>query len=167
MAVGTATLPAQDKAELQGFQKQVARLQRAVLGAVEAAKETQARLYHVKKALVETPGAEARWGDEARALEARLKDLRQELEGDRALARRNEPVPPSIAERVGGIVDSQWLSTSAPTTTNREQLELAGRLFAPLLEKLRALAETDLRGLEDRLEKAGAPWTPGRVPRWP
>ncbi len=167
VAVGTATLPAQDKAELQAFQKQAARLQRAVLGAVEAAQEAQSRLDHVKKALLETPGAEAQWGDEARGLEARLKDLRQELEGDRALARRNEPVPPSIAERVGGIVDSQWLSTSAPTGTNRQQLELAGRLFGPLLEKLRTLSETDLRGLEQRLEKAGAPWTPGRVPVWP
>ncbi len=167
VAVGTATLPARDKAELLAFQKEAARLQRAVLGAVEAAKETQARLDHVKKALLETPGAEAQWGDEARALEARLKELRRELEGDRALARRNEPVPPSVTERVGGIVDSQWLSTSAPTGTNREQLELAGRLFGPLLEKLRALSETDLRALEQRLEKAGAPWTPGRVPVWP
>lgn len=76
-------------------------------------------------------------------------------------------MPPSVTERVGGIVDSQWMSTSAPTGTNREQLEIAGKLFAPVLEKLRALSETDLRALEQRLEKAGAPWTPGRVPVWP
>ena len=76
-------------------------------------------------------------------------------------------MPPSISDRVNGIVESQWLSTSAPTTTNREQYAVAAAAFQPLVEQLRQLSETDLRGLEERLEGAGAPWTPGRVPRWP
>lgn len=165
-AIGTTALPEADRAELLVFQSQVADLQRTVLGAVEAAKEAQARIDHLKKALLETPAADPRWGDELRAQEARLLDLRRALEGDRALARRNEPVPPSIVDRVNGIVESQWLSTSAPTTTNREQYDIAAGAFRPLLDQLRALCETDLRGLEERLDRAGAPWTPGRVPRW-
>jgi photosystem II stability/assembly factor-like uncharacterized protein len=165
-ALGAATLKARDAAELLAFQHQVASLQRAVLGAVEGAKETQTRLDHVKKALLDTPAAEAAWSDEARALEARLKNLRQKLEGDTALQKRNEPVPPSIVDRVNGIVESQWQSSSAPTTTNREQYAVAAAAFTPLLESLRTLAETDLRGLEERLERAGGPWTPGRIPRW-
>jgi len=35
-----------------------------------------------------------------------------------------------------------------------------------VLSKLRTLVETDLAGLEAKAEAAGAPWTPGRVPRW-
>jgi len=34
------------------------------------------------------------------------------------------------------------------------------------LEKLRTLAEQDIIQLENELEEAGAPWTPGRVPTW-
>jgi photosystem II stability/assembly factor-like uncharacterized protein len=166
-AIGTTTLSEMDRTALLAFQADVAGLQRAVLGAVEAAKQTQVRIDHLKKALLDTPAADPRLGDDLRSQEARLAELRRVLEGDRALARRNEPVPPSIAERVGGIVESQWLSTSAPTATNREQLGVAGQAFKPVLEELRQISETDLRALEDQLERAGAPWTPGRVPRWP
>jgi hypothetical protein len=31
-------------------------------------------------------------------------------------------------------------------------------------EKLRALVEVDLKAVEQALDAAGAPWTPGRVP---
>ena len=34
------------------------------------------------------------------------------------------------------------------------------------LDRLRAIVEKDLAGLEAEAEKAGAPWTPGRVPTW-
>ena len=166
-AIGTTALPAADRTSLLAFQSEVAALQRAVLGAVEAAKQTQTRISHLMKALLDTPAANPSWSDELRAQEARLAELRRELEGDRSLSRRNEPVPPSVSDRVNSIVESQWLSTSAPTTTNREQYAVAAAAFRPLVEQLRQLSETDLRGLEERLEGAGAPWTPGRVPRWP
>ena len=39
-------------------------------------------------------------------------------------------------------------------------------LFQPVLSDLRLLVEGDLRDLESEMEAAGAPWTPGRVPRW-
>ena len=36
-----------------------------------------------------------------------------------------------------------------------------------MLNAARSLVDVDLKGLNDRLEAIGAPWTPGRVPRWP
>jgi hypothetical protein len=167
VAIGTSTLPSADRTALLAFQSEVASLQRTVLGAVEAAKHAQVRINHLKKALLETPAANPAWGDELRAQEARLAELRRELEGDRSIARRNEPVPPSVTDRMNAVVESQWLSTSATTATNREQLAIASAAFRPLLEALRQLSETDLRALEEKLDAAGAPWTPGRVPRWP
>jgi len=44
--------------------------------------------------------------------------------------------------------------------------DIAAAQFAPVLEKLRALIEVDLRQLEEQAETAGSPWTPGRVPAW-
>jgi len=36
-----------------------------------------------------------------------------------------------------------------------------------MLDALRKLVEGDLVALEEKLEAAGAPWTPGRaIPRW-
>ena len=42
----------------------------------------------------------------------------------------------------------------------------AGQQFAELLAALRVLIKEDLVRLESKLEAAGAPWTPGRIPDW-
>ena len=73
---------------------------------------------------------------------------------------------PSIRGRVNQIVETQWTSTSPITQTNRDAYRFAGDAFGPVLSDLRTLVETDLKGIEDRMEAAGAPYTPGRVPSW-
>lgn len=164
--LGLASLPAENRSELLAFQRKTARLQRAVLGAAQSADEAQKRLDHIKAALGNTLGAAPNLSDEARALELRLKDLLIKLSGDRLLQRRNEPTPPSITDRVDAIVGGHWTSTSNATQTQREDYEIAASEFAVVLKSLRVLIESDLAKLEEKMEQAGAPWTPGRVPRW-
>jgi len=88
------------------------------------------------------------------------------LKGDDVLRARNEPSPLAIADRVEAIVNSHWTSTAAVTGTNQEAYRIAAESFAGQLEKLRALVDGDLRKLEQAMESAGAPWTPGRLPVW-
>jgi photosystem II stability/assembly factor-like uncharacterized protein len=164
--LGTASLSAADREALLAFQRKTARLQRAVLGSVRAAREAADRIRHIKKGLDDTPGAGPELMERVRELETRLKEQQLRLSGDSTIRRRNEPTPPSVAGRVGRIVYGQWTSTSAPTGTNRDAYRYASELFAPLLADLRQLIETDLEELETRMEAAGAPWTPGRLPRW-
>jgi len=164
--LGTATLPAPDRAAVLAFAQKVSRLQRAVLGASRLATDLRQQLTLVRKAVDDTPRADAKLMDEVRAIDNRLRDIQAALGGDPVVRRYNEPTPPSIADRVGGIVSGQWVTTSAPTETHRQQYAIASDLFAPVLERFRTLVEVDLRALQDRLEAAGAPWTPGRVPRW-
>jgi hypothetical protein len=159
------TLPAKDPRELLAFQRQVAELQRSVLGASRVAGEAQSRIDHVTKALLDTPAADAALLDETRALELRLKELMVVLEGDRTVAARSEPTAPSLTGRVNRITRG-WSSSSAPTGTQRESYAVAVEQFIELLPQLRQLVEVDLVALEDKLEAAGAPWTPGRMPRW-
>ena len=164
--LGLASLPAKDREALLEFQRKTARLQRAVLGSVRAVDEATNRVTHIKKALDETPAAGAELMDRAREIERQLADLQLQLTGDPTISRRHEPTPPSIRGRVQRIVSGQWASTSAPTGTNRDAYRFASVEFGPLLKKLTRLIETDLRGLEAAIEAVGAPWTPGRVPRW-
>ncbi|MEE8526495.1 MAG: glycosyl hydrolase [Thermoanaerobaculia bacterium] len=162
--LGVATLAAADKAEMLAFQKQTAELQRAVLGTVAVAGETQTRLEHVLVALADTPAAGPELSDRARGLLDRLRDLREELEGDQVIREHSEPTPPSITARVGAVLGG-WTSSSAPTRTHRDNYDYAEAAFSGLLEKLRTLI-ADLEQLEDEMEALGAPWTPGRVPQW-
>jgi hypothetical protein len=78
----------------------------------------------------------------------------------------NEADPPAIVDRVGQVVGGHWSSTSAPTQTHMENYHLAAQAFAPVLNDLRQLIEVDLKNLENKMEAADAPWTPGRVPVW-
>ena len=99
-------------------------------------------------------------------METRLKDLLLKLSGDPVIRAHSEPVPPSISRRVKRVVYGQWTSTSAPTQTQRDAYQIASEEFTVVLEDLRVLIEEDLASLEEKMESAGAPWTPGRVLRW-
>jgi hypothetical protein len=57
-------------------------------------------------------------------------------------------------------------AAAAPARKQLDAYRIAGEAFAVELARLRALAEEKLPALERDLERAGAPWTPGRVPDW-
>jgi photosystem II stability/assembly factor-like uncharacterized protein len=164
--IGTALLPAADKKAALAFQQKTARLQRAVLGATRAIEETRERIDHLRKAALDTPAGDPAWLDRLEKIETRIDDLDIELTGDRTVSSRNEPVPPSIRDRVQRVVSSQWGVSSAPTGTQKRAYEIAAEAFAPVLEGLRETVERDLADLEAEMEAAGAPWTPGRIPSW-
>ncbi|MES1240434.1 MAG: glycosyl hydrolase [Acidobacteriota bacterium] len=166
MPLGNASLPAEDRGATLQFQQKVARLQRAVVGTINAVEEGLNRIEFVEKALLETPGADQKLLDEARALEDRLRDLNDQLTGDPIRGGRNEPTPPAIADRVFQVVGGAWTSTSAPTQTHMANYQLAAEAFSPILEQVRKAVGQDLVSLENRLEAAGGPWTPGRLPAW-
>jgi photosystem II stability/assembly factor-like uncharacterized protein len=158
--------PGEDLGKTLDFERQTARLQRAVMGAVNAAAEAATRLDYIDRALLDTPKAGAEVAVEARALRERLADLQLALSGDTTISSHNEPALTSIADRVQAVIQGHWNASGAPTQVQLEQYASARDDFAPVLEKLRALIDVDLKRLEDRLEAAGAPWTPGRVPVW-
>jgi len=147
--------------------ERVARLQRAVLGASDAVKDVARQLALVRKALDATPGADTTLMDDVRAMENRVKDIDVILSGDRVVAGYNEPTPPSIVDRVQAVVAGEWSITSPPTNSHQRSYLVAAATFGPLLAALRTLVDVDLKALADRLEKAGGPWTPGRIPTWP
>lgn len=164
--LGLASLPAENSAEVLAFQKKTASLRRAALGAVRLANETQTRIDHLEKALLDTPAADPALLARARALELRLTDIQEKLSGRTVVSRYNEPEMPGVIARVQAVVEGHWQTTSGPTDTHRRGYEAAAAEFAPLLADLTRLVETDLAALEREAEAAGAPWTPGRVPRW-
>ncbi len=164
--LGTASLPAPDREKVLAFARKTGRLQRAILGSGKALDEAKIRVAHLQKALDDTPGTDPALRARAGEIRAHLLDLEVELNGDDTLARRNEPTPPSITGRIQQVVTGHWTTTSAPTKTHLEEYERAAEAFAHWLPRFTSLVESDLARLEEEAERAGAPWTPGRIPRW-
>ena len=76
-----------DRAALVEFQQKVARLQRAVQGALDAANALTPRFAAIRRALLETPSAPEQLLTEAAALEKRKNEILRALRGDRPCAR--------------------------------------------------------------------------------
>jgi hypothetical protein len=161
-----ASLPAKDQAAQLDFARKTARLQRAVRGAAQAVNEAQEHLKFIQKAILDTPKADVKLLERARQIDLHLQDIEVKLAGDPTLASRNEPTPPAILDRVDGVVQGHWSTSSEATRTFQDDYAVAAAEFAPVLEDVRKTIEVDLKGLETQLEAAGAPWTPGRIPTW-
>jgi photosystem II stability/assembly factor-like uncharacterized protein len=160
-----AALPGASPDDALAFEAKVARLQRAVDGAVKLTGEIEDRLAHLRKAILDTPAADAAQLATARALQTELDDINIALVGDPTKLGRNVFTPPAISDRVNQLVGGLWTTTQGPTGTQRDNYRWAGEAFTVELGRIDALI-AKLETLESELETQGAPWTPGRVPTW-
>ena len=163
---GSGAMTASDRAAQEEFLRKTERLYRVVNGALHSAEDVESRLKAIREALHETPAVEKQLGAVADGIEQRDREILRAMRGDIEVAKRNEPVPPSIDQRVIGIMDEERFSLAKPTQTHLDSYNVAAAEFAEQLGKLHTLVEVDLTKLEKDMEAAGAPWTPGRVPEW-
>jgi len=155
-----------DFAASLAFQTEAAELNRAIQGASRTIGDANNRLKHIRQAINDTPSLDRSLLDTIDILTGRLEDMKVVMYGDRTISSHSEPTTPGIQNRVSRVMWGTRSITSAPTQTQRESLDVAAGQFAPLLEQLRSLVEKDIQELEGTLEKAGAPYTPGRIPVW-
>jgi esterase/lipase superfamily enzyme len=65
---------------------------------------------------------------------------------------------------VNTISGEMALTLGRPTATHEQQYQIASDLFGIERPKLKTLVDVDIPSVEKELERAGAPYTPGRVP---
>ncbi len=154
-----------DPAQVLAFQKQVAELQRAVNGVNGKVGEISSRLTYLQKAIQLTPSASEENVQELLAIKARLHALKIKLNGDSTVSSRQEPVAWSLSKRVSSIFGSIIESQSTIAGTFKTSLEIAMTEFSVILKDVKMI-EADLLIFENKAEAMGAPWTPGRMPKW-
>ncbi|MBA2328996.1 MAG: glycosyl hydrolase [Flavisolibacter sp.] len=160
-----STLPVGDRKTILAFNKQVAELYRATGAADQYRGELVNRLRFIKAAILETPGLSMDVSKHIFDVDKRLLNVQKQLNGDATLARREFETTPSINERIGALVYYLWRTTSAPTETFKQSYELVASEFKPLETELKAIGD-EIKKIEKDLEKAGAPYTPGRLTEW-
>ncbi|HCT71394.1 MAG TPA: hypothetical protein DF409_10600 [Bacteroidales bacterium] len=84
----------------------------------------------------------------------------------KASREENPPAPVALNERMGNLIYAFYGTTSAPTSTMRRSYEIIREEFPPLHAQLKQIGTIDIPALEAEMEKAGVPWTPGRLPEW-
>lgn len=161
-SLGGTTLPATNRKDLVEFQKAVADLSRTYSGANRTLRDLSNRLKHIRKAIFVTPTPAGDLLTEVKRMEDEMADIRKVLSGDRIASKLDKSAPYSLGNRLGYLTYEMSSSTSAPTTTQREAYRIVSEKFPIQLAKIKQLTE-DLKVLEDKLEAAGAPYTPGRA----
>jgi hypothetical protein len=164
--LNNVTLPDKNIGELVAFQKKVSDLNRVVNAAIEVSSDLKNKIEIIKTAIKQTENAPQSLVDEANIIADENTILYRKLVDDDVISKRNEPVYPSISARVGEVVYGMWSSTSAPTSSFKQNYQIASEEFKPVLDKLKNLVEIDLKKLENEMDQLNAPWTPGRVPDW-
>ena len=146
------------------FKKEVQELRRKMLGSSKEHDELDKRLKHIKKAIQSYPGADIQWMKEVKALEKTSHDIRIKTIGDHHKSKRDVETVPGAVYRVENIVWDTWYSTSNPTTTNKEQFELAKEEYVEIRTSLDQF-RSGVQVLESKLDGKNIPYTPHR-PNW-
>lgn len=144
------------------FNSQVAKLQRVVLAAQRMVSQTKEQLDLVQRMVEGTPTLDPAFAKEARDLAQKLEDLSEKFTGDPTKPRRNEPGMPGMLDRLQTVIGGSYGVSTGPTNTHRRLLTLVNEEYVAVEAQLRQLLETDLPNFHQKLEDAGAPWTPGR-----
>ncbi|MDX1629944.1 MAG: glycosyl hydrolase, partial [Fulvivirga sp.] len=147
--------------ELVAFTQATADLSRRVGAAGNKLSEANNILRHIEAAILQTPDLNPEFFEQLKALKTQLTGLREDLYGDAIRRGKNEPNEPYVSGRVGYVVYGHWRTTQMPTQTQMRNVEWATEQFEEFLQGFSAFTAV-LSKMEKALEKAGAPYTPGR-----
>lgn len=164
--LNNVTLAADSRVEFDAYMKKVTDLNRAVNGAIEVSSDLKNRIEIIKTAIKQTSTAPQSLIDAANKIADENIALYRKLVDDEVLSKRNEPTYPSISSRLGEAVYGMWSTSSNPTSSFKQNYNIAAEEFKPVLETLKRLVEIDLKNIENQLNNLNAPWTPGRIPDW-
>lgn len=165
-ALPGTTLPASNKPALVEWQRKADALKRSIQGASQILGDANNRVRHMREGLLLVRGDQQALTTDIKNIETKLKSITKRMNGDNVAGQLDIDSPPSITSRLFSAIYDGYSSTSEPTTTMKEQLQLAGSAFAEVLAQLKSVYENDIKALETKLEAAGAPYTPGRMPEW-
>lgn len=144
------------------FNGQVAKLQRVVLAAQRMVSQSKEQLEFVQRMIEAVPTLDPAFAKEARDLALKLEDLSEKFTGDPTKPRRNELAMPGMLDRLQTVIGGSYGVSTGPTNTHRRLFALVNEEYVAVEAQLRQLLETDIPVFHQKLEEAGAPWTPGR-----
>ncbi|MEX1002701.1 MAG: glycosyl hydrolase [Crocinitomicaceae bacterium] len=155
-----SSLARQTKENL-AFKKQLAELRRQFRGTAAIVGELEERLKYIRAAIEEYPGTALSWMKEVKELEMALHDIKVDMWGDYHKSSRDIEEGPSTGNRIETVVYQTWYSTSNPTTTQKQQYQLAIEEYRQIKGEVDVF-KIGVESIEQLLNDKGIPYTKGR-----
>ncbi|MEM9557151.1 MAG: glycosyl hydrolase [Acidobacteriota bacterium] len=143
------------------FAGRVAELSSSVSSARAVLDELDRRVSLARSAIADA-GADPALYAQTVALADTLSSLRAALDGDPLRGSVGEPATPGVSDRLGFLTLGTGFSTYGPTAQQRQVLGWALDAMTEVHQGIEELVDGDLAALEQSLDAAGVPWTPGR-----
>jgi photosystem II stability/assembly factor-like uncharacterized protein len=166
VTLNNSTLPASDRVALNEFQQRASDLGRSVNGTYRELVSLQEKVKAIREAAQYVTNSIGEMNRQAKWVDDELQKMNVLLAGDPSFSKRSENQPPAILSRINDVIYGIYGSTSAPTESMKDALDIVIKEFGPVQEKIKSLKENEIRQLEIGLDQMGAPWTPGRLPDW-
>jgi hypothetical protein len=166
-ALNNTTIPANDRKELENFQRETFELARVIWGTEEFTQELRNRMEVIKQAIYETPVLNNEMFSKASSLCDELDNILFLFNGEPARASEEE-VPPaavSINNRLSALLYTHWRSTSNITQNQKLAFKLLSEKIPTIQKEILRISEVEVKNLEQEMEDNNAPWTPGRMPK--
>ena len=154
-------LPSAPPQEVAAFWRRISDLTRGVSAARLALKKASARVALLGDALARTQAAPAELDAELEAVRIELDDIVVAFRGNPSKQGR-EPTVHTVEDRLAFVSIGTLGSTYGPTPTHKRHMEIAEKTFADIRKRVNALVQVRLPAFEEKLRKAGAPWSEGQ-----
>lgn len=151
-----------DLADTMEFLEKAHALSLSINGATSVASQATTQLSEIKSVIRSSVTLDAELENEVRGLEVRLMDIMEAFNGDPTKPKRNEPALPGISSRVRTMMFGAMGSLEGPTGTHERQYDIAREQYESVVGDLKELVEDAIPAINEKLDEAGAPWTPGR-----
>jgi hypothetical protein len=161
--LNNTAIPAEKIPDLVSYQRKAADMQRLVFSANKALGVAKQKLDNIRASL-SVYASDNELLKEAKVLQLDLEELDVKLNGNKSLASRNENQTPSLYERFDNLLWSSWSTTSEPTKTKVDVLNLLDKEMNSVIGRLNSLVTGRLASLEKKMDSSKMPWTPGRLP---
>lgn len=151
-----------DREAIMAFVKKAHSLSVSVRAATQVADQATGQLSAIKGVIASSTTLDQAMINEVRDLELKLMDIMEAFNGDPTKPQRNESAMPGINGRIRTMMSGAMGTTEGPTGTHRRQYEIAAEQFESVVGDLEDLVKIEIPKLNEKLDAAGAPWTPGR-----
>jgi len=167
-SLDNVTLPAENKEELLAFQKKAAEIGKVIRGASKQLDELEEKAYYIKKTVHQIPEENFALVKAIDKVIQEISDIKWLFNGEVPKASSEERIPAQVTinDRLGALETVSGRTSSGVTGTQREVYSILEKELPPVLERLDKLTNKDITEIEVMLDAIGAPWTPGRVPKW-
>jgi hypothetical protein len=161
VSIRDPVLPGSSQEDRVAFSRRVDEMKRAVQGSVSAIDELLVATGAIKESLQKSSANPDLYA-ETQAIEQRTRRLRDRLTPNQTREELGDPGLVSVGRRLQVAGYGARQSAYGPTATQRRSLDIAEAEFAEVYNSLEDLIAGEFNALQDKLDAAGVPWTPGR-----